>query len=241
MTTRDTGLSGSYNCSDTSSQQSLVEEQQSNPSRTMSATTVYPNPYYPPVSAFNHNPSNPAHHLYRRPSQPGLPIYSNQCTPVPTASGFGVSDQYTGSESTPARNNTGPPLPPSSVHQVASGMAQPPILRTKTNTPVNQNLSQPHLRISSFSNPPTPIDSAIHLDIVDHPVAELVTMLALKLQNLITSNDRLKHSSTPSKGPGFPSSTTTTTHHHHHHQINPIPVFSPSMLVISLPSQLPPI
>ena len=63
----------------------------------MSATTVYPNPHYPPASAFDHNTSNtPHHHLYRRPSQPGLPIYSNQCTPVPTASGFGVSDQFQG-------------------------------------------------------------------------------------------------------------------------------------------------
>ena len=179
----------------------------------MSATTVYPNPYYPLVSAFNHNPSNPPNHLYRRPSQPGLPIYSNQCTPVSTASGFGVSDQYTGSENTPARNNTGPPLPlSSSVHQFTPGMAQPPMLRTNTNTPTTQNLSQSHTRILSFSNPPTPIDPIIHLDIVNHPVAELVTMLSSKLQNLITSNDRIKHSSTSSsKGPGFPTSTSTSS------------------------------
>ena len=212
MTTIDSSLSGSYTCSDTSHQQPLVE-QQPDPSRAMSATTVYPNPYYPPASAFNHNPSNPPPRLYRRPSQPGLPIYSNQCTPVPTASGFGVSDQYTGSENTPARSNTGPPLPlSSSIHQFTQGMAQPPILRTNTNTPVTRTLSQPHPRISSLSNPPTPIDPAIHLDIVYHPVAELVTMLASKLQNLITSNDRLKHSPTSlSKGPGFSPPTPTSS------------------------------
>jgi hypothetical protein len=215
MTTRDTGLSGSYNYSDTSSQQPLIE-QQPNPNSVMSATTVYPNPYYPPTSAFNHNPSNPPlHHLYRRPSQPGLPIYSNQCTPVSTASGFGVSDQYTGSENTPARNNIGAPLPPSTSVQLSTpGMAQPPTLRTNTNTntPLAQNFSQPHPSISSFSNPPTPIDAAIHLDIVDHPVAELVTMLSSKLQNLITSNDRIKRSSTSSaRGPGFRPSTPTSS------------------------------
>jgi hypothetical protein len=208
MTARDTGLSGSYNCSDNSSSQPLVEQQNPNKSNTtMSATTVYPNPYYPSASAFNHNPPP---NVYRKPSQPGLPICSNQCTPVPSATSFGVSDQHSNSESS-SRSNAGPPLPPSSS-AYNSGIAQAPALRTNTNTPVTQTPSHPHPRISSLSNPPTPIDPVIHLDIVLHPVGELVTMLASKLQNLITTNDRLKRSSTSSsRGTAFPSPTKTTT------------------------------
>lgn len=210
MTSRDAGLSGSYNCSETSEQQDPLNS-------TMSATTVYPAPYYPPTTTtFIHNSANPTpHHLYRRPSQPGIPTYSSQCPPVPNTSSFTVSDQQqiatdiTGA----ARNNMGGPLPPSStMHQYQPIVnQQPPAVRTNTNTPITHTLSQPHPRISSFSNPASPIDPAIRLDIVYHPVSEIVTMLASKLQNLITTNDRLRIHSPSSSRAAYASSTTSNS------------------------------
>ena len=175
----------------------------------MSATTVYPNPCYPPGSAFNHNPPNNSPHIFRRPSLPGLAIYPNQCTPVPVASALGVSDQHIAAEITKSRNVPGAPLPPSSTSKKQStpGTAQPPALRSNINTPVTQSLSQSHSRISS-SNTLTSSDPVTHLDIVYHPVADLVTMLASKLQNLITSNDRLKLSSSPSSNGPTPTTSS---------------------------------
>jgi PHO85 cyclin-6/7 len=204
MTGRDAGLSGSSNTSDTSPQQSVESQDPSN--STMSATTIYPAPYYPPpTAAFNHTPSNPPR-LYRRASQPGLPVYSNQCTPVSVSTSYGVSDQQSVADGTP-KSEVGPPLPHPTMPQYPSGVTQTTVLRTTNpNTPIAHTLSQPHPRISNLT---TPIDPSVHLDIVYHPVSDIVAMLASKLQNIITTNDRLKHSSS-SSGTVFPTSTSTT-------------------------------
>lgn len=202
MTTRDTGLTGSSNTLDSSlsssSNSTLIEQQQqqnpdpNNNNDAMSTTTVYSAPYYPPAT-YNHNQSNPPL-IYRRPSQPGLPTSSAHCTPVPSSTSFSVSDQQQGSNT--LRTRTGPPHPPSMLQQYAPAL-QHSSIRTNTNTPVTHTLSQPHPRIP-YSTPPTPIDPVLHLDIVNHPVTEIVSMLAAKLQNLITTNDRIKHSSSSS-------------------------------------------
>jgi PHO85 cyclin-6/7 len=227
MTSREAGLSGSYNWSDAShpvpdppsqqqQQQPLPQHplQDPNSAGTMSATTVYhPSATYYPPPQFTHDPSNPQPSIYRRPSHPGVPIYSNQCTPVPSASSFGVSEQQQQGQDNVQRGNVpAPPLPPSSsVAQFNPALAQPAGLRTGTNTPIS--ISQPHPRISSLSNPTTPIEPPLHLDIVNNPVGEIVTMLAAKLQNLITLNDRIKAASsrpntpythTPSQGKSDP-------------------------------------
>jgi len=202
-----TGFAGSHNCSDTSEEQDPLNS-------TMSATTVYPAPYYPPTTTtFIHNPTNPTPHLFRRPSQPGIQTYSNQCPPIPNTSSFTVSDQQTATDMSAARNNIGGPLPPSSsMHQYQPVVnQQPPVVRTNTNTPVTHTLSQPHPRISSFSNPATPINPPIHLDIVYHPVSELVTMLASKLQHLITTNDRLRIHSPSSQRSVYTASTASNS------------------------------
>lgn len=207
MTSRDAGLAGSYHCSETSEQQDPLNS-------TMSATTVYPAPYYPPpTTTFIHNSANPAPHLYRRPSQPGIPPYSNQCPPVPNTSSFTVSDPQTATDTGAARNNMGGPLPPSSNMHPYQPIVnqQPPAVRTNTNTPITHTLSQPHPRILSFSNPPTPIDPTIRLDIVYHPVSEIVTMLASKLQNLITTNDRLRIHSPASSRAALATSTSANS------------------------------
>ena len=204
MTSRDIGLAGSYNCSETS------EQQQGPLNSTMSATTVYPAPYYPPTTTtFIHNPANPAPHLYRRPSQPAIPTYSNQCPPVPNTSSFTVSDPQTATDTGAARNHIGGPLPSSStMHQYQPIVnQQAPAVRTNTSTPITHTLSQPHPRIPSFSTPSTPIDPPIHLDIVYHPVSEIVTMLASKLQHLITTNDRLRIHSPSSQRSAYTAST----------------------------------
>ena len=215
MTSAGTGLSGqqqSQHSLDSSSQSassssSFVEQHHHQSPDTASAmsatTTVYSAPYYPPAPAFNHNSNNPPSHLYRRPSQPGgVPVPSNQCTPVPASNAFGVSDQ----QSTP-RNNVGPPLPISSSMQSYQQVPQSSIIRTNPTTPITHTLSQPHPRISSASTPTSPVDSTVHLDIVYHPVTEIVAMLAAKLQSLITTNDRLKHNST-SNLTGRPNSSS---------------------------------
>lgn len=207
MTTRDTGLTGSSNTLDTSStssSHSTLIDQQQNPdpnNAAMSATTVYSAPYYPPAT-YNHNQSNPPL-IYRRPSQPGLPTSSAQCTPVPSSTSFSVSDQQ---GSNTVRNHSGPPHPPSTLQQYTPAL-QHSSIRTNPNTPVTHTLSQPHPRIP-YSTPPTPIDTSVHLDIVNHPVTEIVSMLAAKLQNLITTNDRIKHSSS-SSGTIFSTSTSS--------------------------------
>jgi PHO85 cyclin-6/7 len=182
----------------------FVEQQQSSDTTSMSVTTVYSAPYCPPAPAFNHNSNNPPPHLYRRPSQPGgVPVPSNQCTPVPPANSFGVSEQ---SVQTASRGNLAPPLP----HSSSVPANQPPqtsIMRTNPTTPVTHTLSQPHPRISSTSTPASPIESSVQLDIVYHPVTEIVAMLAAKLQNLITTNDRLKLNSSSNLN-GRPTSSS---------------------------------
>ena len=205
MTTRDTGLTGSSNTFDTSSSASqhsaLIDQHHHDHNSAMSATTVYSAPYYPPAT-YNHNQSNPPL-IYRRPSQPGLPTSSAQCTPVPASASFTVSDQQA---SNPVRNHTGPPITPSTLQQFAPTLSHP-VIRTNSSTPITHTLSQPHPRIP-YSTPPTPINTGVHLDIVNHPVTDIVTMLAAKLQNLITTNDRLKHSSS-SSGTVFQTSTSS--------------------------------
>jgi len=205
MTSGDAGVPGSYNWSDTSQ---LVADQQPQQPRprpppqdpsnvsTMSVTTVYHPPTYCPPPQFAHNQSNPPPHVYRRPSHPGVPIYSNQATP--STPNPPVLGPHQGQENSQRKNVTAPSLPPSS-----SGMTQPnsaPVqfsgVRPGQNTPIS--VSQPHPRISSvssISSPATPIAPPIHLDIVLTPVGEIVTMLAAKLQSLITANDRLKAAS----------------------------------------------
>lgn len=198
MTSTDTDISGTHSCSESSAEPLL---NQPNHNSVMSATTVFP-PHNPPVPSFDHNQSMPSR-LYRRPSQPGVPIYSNQCTPVPTSSAFNVSDQQVGFE-TPPRSNTG---------SLPSSMQQYPVsMRQAASVPVSRTSSQPHSRSASLSNS-IPIDSGPHLDIVGYPVTEIVTMLASKLQNLIISNDRIKHSpsSSLSRINSFPTSATSTS------------------------------
>lgn len=218
MTSAGTGLSGqqsqhSLDSSSQSASSSFVEQQHylpnSNPNPSMSATTVYSAPYYPPpASAFNHNSNNPPPHLYRRPSQPGgVPVPSNQCTPVPASNPFGASEQQSGQLGI-ARQNVGPPLPHSSSVQSYQQVPQSSIIRTNPTTPITHTLSQPHPRISSTSAPASPIESAVHLDIVYHPVTEIVAMLAAKLQNLITTNDRQKTNSS-SNLTGRPNSSSS--------------------------------
>ena len=202
MTARDRALSGSYNCSGASEQQDPLNS-------TMSATTVYPAPYHPSsTTAFGHNVANPAPHLYRGPSQPGLPTYSDQCPPIHNTSSFTVSDHQSTTETSASRNNMGGPLPASYQPIVNQ---QPPAIRANTTTPITHTLSQPHPRISSFSNPSTPIDPVIRLDIVYHPVSEIVTMLASKLQNLITTNDRLRIQSPSSSRNTYITSTMSSS------------------------------
>ena len=199
MTSRDTGLSGSVDRSNTASEPNFIERQDPTNDTAMSATTVYPATFYPPPATFNHPASNPAH-VYRRPSQPTAPIYSNQCTTIPTTSSFDASGQQTESESASRNGALTQPVPTMSRYQ--SGVAQAPLtLRPNLPAPIAHVLSQPHPRISTFSNSATLIDPAIHLDIVRYPVTELVAMLAAKLQSLITTNDQLKRLSSSSSRP----------------------------------------
>jgi len=217
MTSAGTGLSGqqqslgldSSSQSTAASSSTFREQQQHSPSNSsaMSATTVYSAPYHPPVPAFNHNSHNPPSHLYRRPSQPGgVPVPSNQCTPVPASNNFGVSEQQAVQQVT-ARSNVGPPLPHSSSIQSYQQVPQSCIIRTTPTTPITHTFSQPHPRISSASMPISPLESTVRMDIVSHPVTEIVAMLASKLQNLITTNDRSKHNST-SNLTGRPNSSS---------------------------------
>ena len=205
MTSGDAGASGSYNWSDTSQ---LGADQQSQHPRprpthqdpsnasTMSVTTVFHPPAYCPPPQFAHNPSNPPPHVYRRPSHPGMPTYSNQATPPAANAPF--IGPHQGQENSQRKNVTAPSLPPpsSGMTQPNSALVQPAGVHPGPNTPIS--ISQPHPRISgvsSISSPATPIGPPIHLDIVLTPVGEIVTMLAAKLQSLITANDRLKASS----------------------------------------------
>lgn len=202
MTSRDTGLSGSIDRSNTASESNFIEPQDPTNNTAMSATTVYPATFYPPPATFNHTPSNPAH-VYRRPSQPAAPIYSNQCATVPTASSFDASGHQIESESAPRNSALTQPVPTMSRYQ--SGAAQAPLtLRPNLAAPITHVLSQPHPRISTFSNSAPLIDPAIHLDIVRYPVTELVAMLAAKLQSLITTNDQLKRLSSSSSSSSSP-------------------------------------
>jgi Cyclin len=189
MTARNGHASGS-------TESSLPVEYQ-NPSHRMSAASVYPPPYHPGSSTFNHNPPTPPR-VFRRPSQPGAPAYSNQCVPAPTASAFTVSDQDAASSDGFPRGGIGNEPPSTSAQGPAPTMTQPITHRANSNIPLVRSPSHPHPRISTRLGPGSPIEPAVHLDIVYHPVADIVGMLALKLQNLITTNDRLKHSSNAS-------------------------------------------
>ena len=164
--------------------------------QSMSATSIYPPAYYPTGSAFDPNPPR----IYRRPSQAGLPVYSGQFNPVSGASSANVSDHPQPAD-VAMRNNIGPPLPhPTTLQQFVPMYSQPVLPVTSPSVPMNSSISQPHPRIATGLV--TPVEPEVHLDIVNHPVTELVTMLAAKLQNLITMNDRLKRA----------SSTTETLH-----------------------------
>ena len=207
MTSRDTDLSESPHHINIERHKYIPTNQNSNhTASTMSATSIYP-PYYPPstVSPFNHPPaSNPR--PYQRSSQPSVQVYSNQCTPVPPV-GYPFPEQQLTNESHSQKGEIGPPLPHTSTPQYSSGGNQPMRLRTANpNAPMTRTLSQPRPRIITQTKS---IDPSIHLDIVHHPLSEIVAMLAAKLQNLITTNDRLKLSTTT--GTAFPSSTSTTT------------------------------
>jgi hypothetical protein len=202
MTAGDTGLPGSLNGLDSSSRTTDPQENRS----AMSATTIYTTPYYPPSASFPPN-STAASQLYRRPSQHGVHGFVGQFQPVPASAPFVASDPPSASD-TMARNNTATPLPPSASMQHYQPELSQPALRTNPTTPVSHTISEPHPRISILSTPVTPIHPPIQLDIVHHPVSDIVAMLASKLQKLITMSDRVKHSSS-SSGTAFSTPSVT--------------------------------
>lgn len=212
MTARDTGLSGSYNSSDATSSRSAVEHEQQDSSQTqssdnMSATTVYSAPYYPPPqTVYNHNPPSNPPVLYRRPSQPAVPIYSNTCTPISASSTF--EQQPVDSDNPISR---APPVPSSSViSQFQPGIPHPQIMRSNpVIAPMTDIMSQSHPQISPFPTPLPILNPGVHLDIVGTPVSDIVSMLASKLQNLITTHDRAKRMSAQSNNV-FPSPTSSS-------------------------------
>jgi hypothetical protein len=198
-----TGLSGS---SDTHTSSSPSTNPQNLNNTQMSAATIYSAPYYPPTSGFDPNPVNPPP-IYRRPSQAGIPVYSGQFNPVsgPPSASASVQQQ-------PAdiamRSNVGPPLPyPNAVQQFVPVYSQP----LASVSPSNQQFDLPRSplprRISTGLV--TPIEPEIHLDIVNHPVTDIVAMLAAKLQNLITTNDRLKRTSSATEVMHRPTSSSS--------------------------------
>src|ERR1700737_1098481 len=185
MTAGDTGLQGSPNGLDSSVRPIVPQDNRDAMSAT---TTVYATPYYPPTAAYPQSSSNPSH-IYRRPSQQGLPGYNGQFQTAPPPPPLSLSDPQAASDSI-SRNNTATPLPPSSsMQQYPVEMSQPIPLRTNPSTPVAHTISEPHPRIGSFSSSTSPIDPSIQLDIVHHPVSEIVAMLSSKLQKLITTSD----------------------------------------------------
>lgn len=205
MIHEDTGLSGSSETHSSSSQSADREPPSSTP---MSATTVYPAPCYPPGSVFDPNPVNPPR-IYRRPSQAGLPVYSGQFNPVSGSSSNSDSEQSHSIDNA-MRSNVGPPLPhTNSVQQFTPLYSQPVPPSSESSASIQTAISQPLSRISTGIA--TPVEPDVHLDIVNHPVTEIVTMLAAKLQNLITTNDRLKRSFPTSDIMSRPPSSSSRT------------------------------
>jgi hypothetical protein len=205
----DSGLPGSSethrdnnHTSSTSSPSAIPKDPSDQP---MSATTIYPAPYYPPGTGFDPNPSDPPR-IYRRPSQAGLPVYTGQFNPVSGPPSASVSEHPQPADVT-MRHNVGPPLPhPNPIQQFVPVYSQPLMAVAAPSIPINPAMSQPHPRI--LTDPVAHMESEVRLDIVNHPVTELVTMLAAKLQNLITTNDRLKRSSSATEVIHRPSSSS---------------------------------